>query len=116
MDINKVNEYLKTDSNISKQTLLKNIEHELDIGNLVVDLLCKAENGDFFEMKKPEMVRLCLTKYSYYSNNYDNCTTEEIVGCNNCVWYVPKNVLRLFEKFEKEGFPTDEELGILLGY
>ena len=116
MDINKVNEYLKTNSNISKHTLFKNIKYELDIGNLVIDLLGKAENGDFFEMKKPEMVRLCLTKYSYYSNNYDNCTIEELIGCNNCMWYVPKSILELFKKFEKEGFPTDEELSTLLDY
>lgn len=116
MDIDKVNEYLETHTNLTKQILLKNIKHEFDIGNLVVDLLCKAENGDFFEIKKPEMVRLCLTKYSYYSNNYDNCSTEEIVGCNNCDYYVPKSILKLFEKFEKEGFPTDEELNNLLDF
>lgn len=114
MDIDKVIEYLKTDSALSKQILLKNIECELGIGNLVIELLIKAENGDFHEMKKPEMVCLCLTKYSYYSNNYDNCTIEELIGCNNCQWYVPKNILELFEKFEKDGFPTDEELDILL--
>ena len=114
MDINKVNEYLKTDDDLAKQILLKNITHEMDIGNLVVDLLHKAENGDFFEVKKPEMVCLCLTKYSNYSNNYDNCSIEQIIGCHNCEWYVPKIILELFEKFEKEGFPTDEELAMLL--
>ena len=116
MDINKVNKYLKTNDNLAKQILLKNIIHEMDIGNLVVNLLCKAENGDFFEIKKPEMVCLCLTKYSYYSNNYDNCTIEEIVGCNNCEYYVSKRVFELFKKFEKDGFPTDEELDNLLGF
>lgn len=116
MDINKVIEYLKTNDNLAKKILLKNIEHELDIGNLVVDLLCKAENGDFFEIKKPEMVQLCLTKYSHYSNNYDSCATGEIVGCNNCEYYVSKRVFELFEKFEKEGFLTDEELDNLLDF
>ena len=116
MDINKVIEYLKADSDVSKQTINNHITDELDVGNLVVDLLCKAENGDFFEMKKPEMVQLCLTKYSYYSNNYDNCITEEIVGCNNCEYYVSKRVFELFKKFEMEGFPTNEELDVLLNY
>ena len=116
MDINKVIEYLKIDDNISKQTLLKNIISEMNIGNLVINLLNKAENGDFFETKKPEMVRLCDTKYSYYSNNYDNCSTEEIVGCNNCEYYVSKRVFELFKKFEKDGFPTDEELDNLLDF
>ena len=116
MDINKVIEYLKIDSDMNKQTLLKNITHKMGIGDLVIELLDKAENGDFFEIKKPEMVCLCLTKYSYYSNNYDNCTTEEIVGCNNCEYYVSKRVFELFKKFEKDGFPTDEELDNLLDF
>ena len=108
MDINKVIEYLKTNDNIASQILLKNIVQS----NLISELLDKAENGDFCEVKKPEMVCLCLTKYSYYSNNYDNCAIEQIIGCNNCQWYVPKTILELFEKFEKEGFPTDEEADI----
>ena len=114
MDINKVIEYLKTDDSITKQTLLKNIINRMGVGDLVGELLDKAENGDFCEIKKPEMVCLCLTKYSYYSNNYDNCAIEQIIGCNNCQWYVPKHILELFENFEKEGFPTDEKLDNLL--
>ena len=113
MDINKIIEYLKADDNITKQTLLKNIIHKMGISDLVIELLDKAENGDFFEIEKPEMVCLCLTKYSYYSNNYDNCAIEQIIGCNNCQWYVPKSIFELFKKFEREGFPTDEELHIM---
>ena len=116
MDINKVNDYLKINSDINKQSFVNYITDELDIGNFIVDLLGKAENGDFFEIEKPEMVCLCLTKYSYYSNNYDNCATEEIVGCNNCEYYVSKRVFELFKKFEKDGFPTDEELFMLDNY
>ena len=116
MDINKVIECLKTDDDVTKETFSNNIIHETGIGNLIIDLLCKAENGDFFEIKKPEMVQLCLTKYSHYSNNYDSCATGEIVGCNNCEYYVSKRVFELFEKFEKEGFPTDEELNNLLDF
>ena len=116
MDINKVIEYLKIDSDMSKQTLSNHMSDELDIGNLIIHLLNKAENGDFFEIKKPEMVQLCLTKYSYYSNNYDNCLTGEIVGCNNCEYYVSNRVFELFKKFEKDGFPTDEELDNLLAF
>ena len=108
MDIDKVIEYLKTESKI----IANDIERETPIGQTLITLLCKAENGDFFEMKKPEMVCLCLTKYSNYSNNYDNCSIEQIIGCHNCEWYVPKIILELFEKFEKEGFPTDEEADI----
>ena len=109
MDTNKVIEYLKTSDNIGKQFFIVCIKDEINIGSLITDLLCEAEKGNFFEMKKPEMVCLCLTKYSNYSNNYDNCSIEQIIGCHNCEWYVPKIILELFEKFEKEGFPTDEE-------
>lgn len=108
MDIDKVIEYLKTES----KNIANDIEKETPIGQILITLLCKAENGDFFEVKKPEMVCLCLTKYSNYSNNYDNCSIEQIIGCHNCEWYVPKIILELFEKFEKEGFPTDEEADI----
>ena len=108
MDENKVIEYLKTKSEI----LADDIESETSLGNIIIDLLYKAENGDFFYGKKPEMVRICDTKYTHFANNYDNCAIEEIIGCNLCQYYVPKYVLDLFEKFEKEGFPTDEELGI----
>ena len=57
MDVNKVIEYLKANDNITKQTLLKNIIHKMNISDLVIDLLYKAENGDFHEIKKPEMIR-----------------------------------------------------------
>lgn len=59
-------------------------------------------------------VRICNTKYTYYYNNYDNCAREELEGCESCEYYVDKKILDLFIKFEKEGFPSDEELDELL--
>jgi len=115
MDENKVIEYLKEDDKVSKNVLITNIERRQIMGELVIDLLIKAENGDFHEYKKPEMVQICDTKYAYYKNNYDNCIREELIGCKFCEYYVPKHVLELFEKFEKEGFPKDETLKELFG-
>lgn len=54
--------------------------------------------------KKENKVRLCVTKYSAYANNYDDCTKQEIEGCDDCVWYVDKTILYMFEHFERHGW------------
>ncbi len=58
---------------------------------------------------KKVKVRLCITKYSKYKNNYDNCTKEEVEGCEGCPWYVDEVILRMFEYFESYGFQVGKE-------
>ena len=53
-------------------------------------------------------IKLCETIYTNYYNNYDNCTREELDSCEGCRYYVDEMILKLFEKFEKEGFPVRE--------
>lgn len=59
-------------------------------------------------MNKSKMVKLCTTKYTNYHNNYDNCIREELEGCEGCRYYVNQIILKLFEKYEREGFAKDE--------
>ena len=54
------------------------------------------------ETRKEDMVTICRTEYSDYANNYDNCTKDEIEGCEGCAWYVHKKVLQKFEEMTKK--------------
>ena len=54
-------------------------------------------------------VRLCITKYSQYHNDYDNCMQEAGDGCAGCAWYVDEVILRMFKYFEENGFEKTED-------
>lgn len=65
-------------------------------------------------MSNEKKVRLCATKYTGWYNNYDNCMKEELEGCEGCPYYVAEIILKLFKKYENEGFPEDETFDELI--
>lgn len=52
MDEEKVIKYLQKETSAAAELFVFNIEKQRTMGNLIINLLSKAENGDFHKTKK----------------------------------------------------------------